>query len=573
MTERMKMMKKFLSTAIAAGILFTASAYAAQEVTFSSDSDTDIVTLKINDKSFADKQVAFYLFRPGKSADDLKADSGVKDVIYQTLVFDFNENNDSVKVKMQSLNSENHLYKYLFAAQTGEKIEGEYEYYTKSEKDEFLAEINAAKNLNVPQNLAERIRKYFNLQDFVLYDAVQDKEKSGALVMEQVTNTDATRDNIAELFENACVTAAFCEGSSGLLQGNEFLYMNYINPEAKYLDYYNENLSDEGRVNCISRIINPEYKNLTEIKTEMEKHIILNALNYNKLKGYGHISTVINDFREELSALGLDIKNYSAGDKNLIGSKYIGLTEQTTLEAAVSALNEIIKSSGSSSGGSSGGGSSGGSGSSSGGRKNNSGEIITPPAASSEGVKNSAEGAIFGDLENCKWAEESIVKLFKNGIISGREPGVFAPGDNITREEFAVILCRAFDFKNAENTINFNDVLPDRWSYEYIMKSQAANVISGDETGNFHPDEDIKRQDIAAILLRVLINKNIISDIKPSSGVFSDEDEISKYASEGVGIMNALKIISGDGDGAFRPKSNATRAETAVIVQRVLELM
>ena len=568
-------MKKFLSVVVAVGTLFTTSVYAAQGVTFSSDSDTDIVTLKINNESFTDKQLAFYLFKPGKSADDLKADSSVKDVIYQTLVFDFNKNNDSVKVKMQSLNTENHLYKYLFISQTGEKIEGEYEYYTKSEKDAFLSEINAAKNVSVPQNLAERIQKYFNLQDFSLYNAVQDKEKIGALVMEQVKDTDASRDNIAKLFENACVTAAFCEGTSGLLQDNEFLYMDYINPDAKYLNYYNENLSDEGKVNCIGKIINPGYKNLSEIKNNMEKHIILNALNHNKLMGYGHISTVINDFSAELSALGLDVASYSAGDKNLIGSRYVALTEQPTLEAAISALNEIIKDSGSQSGGgTSGGGSSGGaSGGSSGGRKNNSGGVITPSTIPSDDVKKPAEEAVFGDLENCKWAEESIVNLFKKGIISGREPGMFAPGDNITREEFAVILCKAFDFNNAGNTINFNDVLPDRWSYEYIMKSQAANVISGDENGNFHPDEDIKRQDIAAILLRVLINKNIISDIKPSSGVFSDENEISKYASEGVGIMNALKIISGDGNGAFRPKSNATRAETAVIIQRVLELM
>lgn len=53
---------------------------------------------------------------------------------------------------------------------------------------------------------------------------------------------------------------------------------------------------------------------------------------------------------------------------------------------------------------------------------------------------------------------------------------------------------------------------------------------------------------------------------------FSDEESISEWAREGT--MEALDygVITGYGDNSFRPHSNITRAEAAVMIFRTAEL-
>ena len=51
----------------------------------------------------------------------------------------------------------------------------------------------------------------------------------------------------------------------------------------------------------------------------------------------------------------------------------------------------------------------------------------------------------FADLEGVLWAKEAILSLADNGVINGRSEGVFAPNENIKREEFVKIIVVAFD--------------------------------------------------------------------------------------------------------------------------------
>ena len=47
--------------------------------------------------------------------------------------------------------------------------------------------------------------------------------------------------------------------------------------------------------------------------------------------------------------------------------------------------------------------------------------------------------------------------------------------------------------------------------------------------------------------------------------------QIDDYAYEAVSALAGIKIINGYDDGSFLPKGNATRAETAVMINTMLE--
>jgi hypothetical protein len=51
---------------------------------------------------------------------------------------------------------------------------------------------------------------------------------------------------------------------------------------------------------------------------------------------------------------------------------------------------------------------------------------------------------------------------------------------------------------------------------------------------------------------------------------FSDAGAVADYASQHVSAMVAEGLIKGNADGTINPKGNTTRAEAAVIMQRIL---
>ena len=52
---------------------------------------------------------------------------------------------------------------------------------------------------------------------------------------------------------------------------------------------------------------------------------------------------------------------------------------------------------------------------------------------------------------------------------------------------------------------------------------------------------------------------------------FSDESLIADYARKDVAAMVGEGIIKGNADGTINPRGNATRAEAAVIMDRILK--
>ena len=61
--------------------------------------------------------------------------------------------------------------------------------------------------------------------------------------------------------------------------------------------------------------------------------------------------------------------------------------------------------------------------------------------------------------------------------------------------------------------------------------------------------------------------------VSEASVIFSDRGEIAEYAAEAVSVMSGNEILCGYEDGTFRPEQNISRAESAVLIARMLEWM
>ena len=118
--------------------------------------------------------------------------------------------------------------------------------------------------------------------------------------------------------------------------------------------------------------------------------------------------------------------------------------------------------------------------------------------AASLSICMTTAGAVDYSDTNGHWAEDIIDQYSDRGIIVGFD-GEFRPDDHITRGEFCVILDRLFEYEDtAEN--NFTD-LGGGFYKESVLKASAAGVIAGYEN-KIRPDDDITREEAAVMLCR-----------------------------------------------------------------------
>ena len=173
----------------------------------------------------------------------------------------------------------------------------------------------------------------------------------------------------------------------------------------------------------------------------------------------------------------------------------------------------------------------------------------------------------FPDLLD-HWAREQVEKLVEMGIVSGYPDGLFRPDSEITRAEFTKIIVSALHLElQASPSPTFLDVGEDHWALKYIEAAAEKGIVKGIGEGKFAPERNITRAEMATMIARAL-------GLSPEerNAPFTDAVDIPEYARGYVFAVSAKGIITGYPDGTFRPFNNATRAEAATMIFRMLSL-
>lgn len=175
--------------------------------------------------------------------------------------------------------------------------------------------------------------------------------------------------------------------------------------------------------------------------------------------------------------------------------------------------------------------------------------------------------------EEYEWAKDAVEYCVDNEIMNGVGGDDLALGENLTREQMAKLLVEAFDKKKdfsgeAEPAGTFDDIMPERWSYEYIESFVDYMKVKNDD---FNPAEFVSREEFAASLVMVagykdgnVLNKDILEDN------FDDYKDVSENYKNLLCIAVEKGYMKGDNNN-LRPKALLTRAETCMFIYRVLQ--
>lgn len=181
----------------------------------------------------------------------------------------------------------------------------------------------------------------------------------------------------------------------------------------------------------------------------------------------------------------------------------------------------------------------------------------------------------FNDLGNFSWAEKQVSVLASKGIINGKSEGVFDPSNTVTRAEFVSMIARIIRLTKADvNSIQFDDVKKDAWYAEAVAATTEAGIINGRTANTFAPDDTITRQEISKIISKVLEDEGYeIPENLTKVNKLDDSNDIGDWAKSYVELAYRLGILKGRTATTFVPEANATRAESAVMLYRLYNII
>ena len=209
------------------------------------------------------------------------------------------------------------------------------------------------------------------------------------------------------------------------------------------------------------------------------------------------------------------------------------------------------------------GGGSGGSGSGGGGGSHMGGSnIVLPNENQKPGPEDEPNGEEtgFADVPADHWAHGYIEALRRDGIINGAGENRFYPEDTVKREEFVKMLVLTLGMEPGGKS-GFADAA-ENWSDPYLAAAEAVGLANGIADGMFGVGQDISRQDLAVMIYRALPET---MKPEQTGEAFEDDEAIADYAKEAVYGLRTLGLLNGY-ENRFRPGEQATRAESAKIL-------
>ena len=100
----------------------------------------------------------------------------------------------------------------------------------------------------------------------------------------------------------------------------------------------------------------------------------------------------------------------------------------------------------------------------------------------------------------------------------------------------------------------------------YIEWANDIGLMTGYD-GKFRPEDTLTREEMATVITRYLLMRGKQTKGGSVKG-YKDAGQISRWAVDGVGLCTMLGILKGS-SGYFMPKQPLTRAQTAVVLQRL----
>lgn len=470
-------MQKFAIIAVLSAVLLTGTVY-AETVTEDYGTGEIIISGTAEPDSFVGLQV----MKKDKDIEDFyAAPEGGNVVLYNNQTVSDSSGEYNFIFKMSGKTGTYNAYISAMGMTAPKLIE--IPFVSLEEYAEFIDSLNEAANEDLFFDIMEKEHHLFGDDTESLISGISYKDamkgfyefvKKNPLTLNESGKNSKIYNSyvIMQAAKSGSVNIIGSYAESVYISDDIFEWVNHIKQNTDAMNYFDGIFSTLGA------------DDIDEFQSAFTEAAVLAVVRYPG--GYENAKKIIEQYSSFLGVTPASNEVY----KKIAGKAY------SSKAALKEALNNEKNGSGAqiSGGGSSGGGS--------GGSKTNTTPITSgvypsnvPAAGNLDKIKVS-----FEDIDSVQWANEAITALCDKNIIAGKEANRFYPNDFITREEFVKIIAVALELDINNGDTVFEDVPADSWYAPYVNAAFANGIINGKSKAVFGSGENITRQDIAVII-------------------------------------------------------------------------
>lgn len=179
----------------------------------------------------------------------------------------------------------------------------------------------------------------------------------------------------------------------------------------------------------------------------------------------------------------------------------------------------------------------------------------------------------FSDLDVTQWYHLDTDYVIGNDIFRGTAKTIFTPHGNITRAMMITVLYRAEGEPKVTGKATFEDIDETAYYAKAVVWGQQNGIIKGYSDTRYAPDQDILREQIAAIMHRFAKYKGYDVSVGERTDIrsYSDYGSISGYAIPSLQWAVGSGMVKGRTLSTLNPLDHATRVEVAAMLHRFLE--
>lgn len=177
----------------------------------------------------------------------------------------------------------------------------------------------------------------------------------------------------------------------------------------------------------------------------------------------------------------------------------------------------------------------------------------------------------FIDVDEDAWYADAVRYVYEHDLMAGYGGDLFGPNDELSRAQFCQIIYNMEGQPAVTGSSAFTDVADGAWYANVVTWAAENGIVVGYGGGLFGPEDNITREQFAAILYRYAQAKGYGTTASFDLSAYGDVSDVSAWAISAMQWACGKDIIIGTSPTTLAPRGTATRAQAATMLQRFCE--
>lgn len=181
-------------------------------------------------------------------------------------------------------------------------------------------------------------------------------------------------------------------------------------------------------------------------------------------------------------------------------------------------------------------------------------------------------GELFTDVKKENWFYPAVSYVMNKGLMTGMVNGGFAPNEELSKVQFAVVLYRMEGSPEVSLSANTLAIPENAYYAPAVFWANQTGLLDGLQGTSIKPEDKITREEMITMLFRYAQQKGFDTQERADLSQFADAEKVSPSAKEAVSWAVATGMISGEGkDRLLNPQGSASRAVCAAMIMHLCE--